>query len=388
VSPTTSPTVSPTVSPTTSPTVSPFSWEIDPSGNWTATFDEESAGNELQGKYEMTVGRHYKFEVLKPNCQTEISGNAISYVEPNFDRVVPVTGVVEASIDIAMDKLSDINDPDVFSEGDETDTIKICIKGSLLVSDIDTTSVNFHETILTVFINKAREFVVGIETERTAATNTTKTVEVKYNVTSFICADGDLKNESTWVQAVSNYSQGDPLKVCLKAPNTEGIYLEKVTKFELQQVTGGAKGKSLMIGDPDMVTAGGVLATSECSGKFCMVQSMIPAKYFDDINEIDGTPFNLKGQGEILLNFGARRLKGVLVDSSSIGTSDATSRGLQSGESAPSSSFEVSVGLEGENMVEDDGREVSAANPRFAGRLPMLFCFVGAVLFTGVALVN
>jgi len=390
--PTASPTSNPTASPTPNPTVSIFSWEIDPSGNWTATFDDQSAGNELGGQYEMTVGRYYTFEVLKPNCISAIANNTvINYVEPE-SKIVPLTGLVDAKIDIVMDQLSTITDTEVFSAdaNTNTDKIEICIKGSLQVSDTDTTVVNFHETKLTIFIDKTRTFVVDVDTERTAATDKSQNVTLDYNVTTFICAGGDLNNSSTWVEANSTYSQGAPLKVCLRLPSTNGVDLDKVSKFELDQVNGGSAGTSLMISDNSDAMAGGILANSRCTGNLCMIQSMIPAKYFDDT--VGGIPYNLIAGGNIVLKFGdngdERRLKGVLVDSSSIGRSGAISRGLQSEESAVSSSFEVSVGLKGENMVEDDGREVSAANPSFAGRLPVLLSFVGAVLFTGVALVN
>jgi hypothetical protein len=35
----------------------------------------------------------------------------------------------------------------------------------------DGMSVNFHETILTILVDKSKNFIIGIETERTAATN-------------------------------------------------------------------------------------------------------------------------------------------------------------------------------------------------------------------------
>jgi len=119
----------------------------------------------------------------------------------------------------------------------------------------------------------------------------------------------------------------------------------------------------MMLGlDKEQLFAKGNVATSNCSGSACMIQTMIPPQYFDDLDD-NSTPFNLTGSGDILLQFGSgegtSQRRSRLLQSTNTST---MTRSLQFEGSANSAQFEVPVSLEGAfNGNNIDSFEESAA---------------------------
>jgi len=171
--PTLPPTPYPTMSPTPYPTVSPFSWKINGT-EWRVGFGDDSASSEIIGTYDMTPTRDYHFDVLKEDCSTAIDDYAVKVVGNTRDGQVPFEGKVEVEIDIDPEKISSSS---VFKDSNAPNikNIRICVKSFLKLGEV---SVTFHETILSIFVNMAKNFQIDdIVTDRREAKQENETVD-------------------------------------------------------------------------------------------------------------------------------------------------------------------------------------------------------------------
>jgi len=361
--PTLPPTPYPTMSPTPYPTVSPFSWKINGT-EWRVGFGDDSASSEIIGTYDMTPTRDYHFDVLKEDCSTAIDDYAVKVVGNTRDGQVPFEGKVEVEIDIDPEKISSSS---VFKDSNAPNikNIRICVKSFLKLGEV---SVTFHETILSIFVNMAKNFQIDdIVTDRREAKQENETVDSIATIDKFLCPDGDLTKPDTWNRPSdgtepSVYKQGSIFRVCVNV-TTANVSPESILQFGFNQTNGGTKGEIMMLGlDKEQLFAKGNVATSNCSGSACMIQTMIPPQYFDDLDD-NSTPFNLTGSGDILLQFGSgegtSQRRSRLLQSTNTST---MTRSLQFEGSANSAQFEVPVSLEGAfNGNNIDSFEESAA---------------------------
>jgi len=148
-------------------------------------------------------------------------------------------------------------------------------------------------------------FVTSVaESTRSDATANEAVVDGDYSVSGFFCSDGDIDDESTWIESSdsSTIIKGELLKICLQVLK-DNVSPKILSTFEIKQGNPNSrKITTTMIGSGGI--GSGKLVQANCACSKCMLQSLIPAIYFDDIDPNNGSPFDLVVEGNLELQFG------------------------------------------------------------------------------------
>mmetsp|Transcript_23013 Transcript_23013/g.35537 ORF Transcript_23013/g.35537 Transcript_23013/m.35537 type:complete len:238 (-) Transcript_23013:65-778(-) len=127
----------------------------------------------------------------------------------------------------------------------------------------------------------------GVKTDRDAAKNVNDTASVNYTVQAYQCDESGNVDSST-------FSQGSDVYVCVET-DVSDVMLESIVSFDLSQ-------KGDYGGSFSPITAGGganELTSVACSGKKCIIHTMLISAFFDTRNNND-----VDGSGKVQLSFG------------------------------------------------------------------------------------
>ena len=284
----------PTIVPTVEATVGAFDWNIMADPNIGVSFDDANSESELKFKYTVD-DKNVIATIYEIDCVTiaDVNPESISATVMG----TPLPGKLK-DVDVIVDiDQTTITSSDYFSTDgtfDETSKVEFCLRLDLTMED-GTTSINFHETKTTIDIDMTNDFeIIGVTTNRTAATETAKNTTLDYSIQAYQClsdgsADATVK------------TQGASVGVCVET-NATGLDVVSITEMDLHQ-----DDFTFAAIDNAKVSP---MTSSNCvgvSGTDCYTQVMLISEFFDKAN-----PSAIIINGTCVLGFqGARRLSSV-----------------------------------------------------------------------------
>jgi len=305
-------------------------WNITALPDIVVDFSDAGDGQEIQHKY-IVHDRNVTVKILPGGCNGTVTNNPAAITATAVETDDLSTDLKNVTVNVAIDQ-SAITASDYFSYADLTTNataqVEYCLRLDLIMNDNTNTSVNFHETDVTLDIDMTAGFTItGVDTNRTAANETQENATVNYTVVAHQCASKD------GVESASTLSQGSTLNACIKSGST-GVVVKDITKFTVNQV-GTTEQEALPGG------VAGMLSSEDCADGNCYVVVMLQSKFFADPD-----PNNITVDGECILGFGSGRRLANVVDGRSLQEEQA-------------SSFDMQVGVVGNGFVESDEPDIN-----------------------------